>query len=99
MGDHNKQFCLLVLIMGIFFSCSWEKTEPDERSQPSPDTTQTTDFYFFIPAADFLDSGYDILAMFEERDDIPVLPVDDSFGERIQNWVLNFKVDLFNAFI
>jgi|GEM_PF-1940454 len=70
---------VFVLVTGLSLGCSTGESKKDRRSDISPDTLQTNDFYFFLSADAFLDSRYDVLAIFEERVDIPVLPVDDSF--------------------
>jgi rhodanese-related sulfurtransferase len=79
MSDRQRQFFMVMFFIGIFFNCGFDKSKEEERSETSPDTLQTSDFYLFTSAAAFLDSGYDVLAVFEETNDIPVLSVEDSY--------------------
>jgi rhodanese-related sulfurtransferase len=79
MGSRNRQICIPVLFIGILFSCSLDETKKEDRADASSDTLQTADLYFFTSAATFLDSSYSVLALLEEGNDVPVLPVKDSY--------------------
>jgi rhodanese-related sulfurtransferase len=79
MNYHTKQICLLVLVVGVLMGCSSNNAEKVDRSQTPSDTVQATDYYFFLSADTFLDSSYNVLVLLGEGNDIPVLPVKDSY--------------------
>jgi rhodanese-related sulfurtransferase len=88
MSYHKKEYCILLLFVGMLIGCSSGETKKENQLEVSPDTSLTDDFYFFISAADFLDSSYHVLELLQEKGDIPVLPVKDSYRIFQENAVL-----------
>ena len=60
-------------------SCSSNDAEKLDRPETPPDTLLADDFYFFSSANAFLDSSYNVFVLLSEGNDIPVLPVKDSY--------------------
>jgi rhodanese-related sulfurtransferase len=79
MNGHTKQICLLVLVVGVLMSCSSNDAEKLDRPETPTDTLLAVDFYFFSSANAFLDSSYNVFVLLSEGNDIPVLPVEDTY--------------------
>ncbi|MFC1683188.1 rhodanese-like domain-containing protein [Candidatus Zixiibacteriota bacterium] len=79
MSYHKKEIWMLLLFVGMLISCSSDETEKENQLEASADTSLTDDFCFFSSATAFLDSSYNVLVLLGEGNDIPVLPVEDSY--------------------